>query len=149
VTLTANQDLLIVFIQSSQVFWTARSGAIWTAPAPIEMNALTGDPVALAALPNGRAVTAFRGLDGKLYASRYNPMQAPPWSTPAGIATPNYTIPSSPALAPGTGGYDAEMAFIDSATGAAYHSRLLNSSWSPPSPIGGTALTYVALTSWP
>jgi hypothetical protein len=108
---------------------------------------LSAEPPALVAVSGGGAVTAFRGLDGNVYAARYTPGAPIPWSAPAGIATPNYATPSAPALAPGAFGMDAELAFIDAATGAALHTRLSGSSWSPPTTVGGTALGHVVIAT--
>ena len=145
---TAGPDLMILFRRSTdaRIVYTTRTGTTWTAPAPIDVTALTNDPVSLVALPGGRAVTAYKGQDGKLYASRFDPAATPVWSTPAAVFTPNVAIPSTPALAPGLAGADAELVYIDGAGGAAKHTTLTGTTWSPPIVIGGTGLAHAAVS---
>jgi hypothetical protein len=151
VTLGANPDLLIAYVRSTDahIVYTTRTGAVWTNPAPIDPSALSNDPVALAALPGGGAVLVYRGQNGKIYWSRYLTGAIPPWTPAAGIDATNYATPSTPSVAPGVGGADAEMVFIDAATGAARHARLTGSAWSPPVTIGGTTLAHVSAASNP
>jgi hypothetical protein len=148
--LTQGAELMIEYQRKSdsKLFWTTRSAGVWTVPLEIA-NAMSSDPPALAPLSDGGAVTAFRGLDGKIYAARYTPQNAIPWSAPVPISNPNFAIAASPALARGVGGYDAEIAFIDAATGSAYHARLLSNSWTAPNQVGGVGLTHIAITSAP
>jgi hypothetical protein len=149
ITPTMGADLLIAFVRKTdaRIVFTTRSGGTWTAPAPIDTNALTNDPVSLAALPNGEAVLAYRGQNGKVYWSRYSPSANPPWTVPAGVTATNYTTPSTPSVAAGVSGADAEMVFVDGATGAANHARLTGTTWSTPAAIGGSGLVRVAIAS--
>ena len=136
----AGSELLVVYVQNNtQVRWTVRTGGAWSAPADIAM-ALTATPVALTALPAGRALLAFRGNNGLLYTSLYDETAAPAWSLPAGISNPNVAITGIPAVAPGASGADAELAYVD-ANSVFYHSRLIAGAWSPPAMIsaGGTS----------
>jgi hypothetical protein len=151
IALTTGPSLMIVYVRSTdaKILFTTRTGNVWTAPALIDANSFTADPVALAALPNGEAVLAFRGLDQAIYFSRYTPAGAPAWSPPAPFAVPNVTTPSQPALAAGVGGVDAEIGFINAIDGKAYHARLTGTSWSVPVMVGGTQLTTVAIVSAP
>jgi hypothetical protein len=144
-------DLLVVFVNKSdsKLLFTKRAAGSWSVPMPIDQNTFSTDPVGLAALPGGKAALAFRGLDGKVYASRYDPNGAPVWSVPGPIANPNYATPSSPAIAGGVGGMDAELVFVNSADGAAYHTRLASMTWSPPILVGGVGATHVGVTSSP
>jgi hypothetical protein len=143
----AGPDLMIVFVRSTdtRLLYTTRSGGIWSSPVQVDANALTNDPPALAALPGGGALLAYRGQDGKVYWSR-RPLGGP-WTTPAALATPNVATPSTPAIAAGVGGADAEMVFVDGATSTARHSRLTGTTWSAPAAIGGTGLTRAAISS--
>lgn len=151
VSMTAGIDLLVVFVRSTdgKIEWTSRTGAVWTAPSELDINSFSADPVALAALPGGDAVAAFRGLDGNIYTSRYTNGAAPPWSVPAAVANPNYAIASSPSLAPGVGGADAELAFVDTATAQAFHARLQGATWSAPAAVGGSNLVSATIASAP
>jgi hypothetical protein len=151
IALTAGPDMMIAFVRSSdaKILYSTRFAGMWTAPVVIDANSFTNDPVALTALPNGAVVLAFRGLDQKIYFSRYTNGLVPPWSPPAPLASPNFTTPSRPAVAPGVSGADVEMGFINSADGKAYHARLTGLTWSAPVAVGGTMLTTVAIASAP
>jgi hypothetical protein len=150
VAMTAGPDLMIVYIRKtdSRVLYTTRTNGVWSLPPAVtDMNALSGDPVSVAALPGGAAVMAYRGLDGNVYWSRYTMGAATPWSPPAALATPNFATPSSPAVTAGLGGMDAEMVFVDGATGGVKHARLMGTSWSAPAVVGGNGLTHVGASS--
>ena len=151
ITPTTGPSLMIVYVRSTdaKILFTTRTGNVWTAPALIDANSFSSDPVALTALPGGEAVVAFRGLDQGIYSSRYTPGGNPLWSPPAPFAMPNVTTPSRPALAAGVGGVDAEIGFINSIDAKAYHARLTGTSWSMPVMVGGTQLTTVAIASAP
>lgn len=148
-----NEDMLVVYVTSanSQIGWmTRKPGAppVWNAGALIT-DALTQDRIAVAALPGGGAVMAFRGLNTNIYTSLYTPGANPAWGAPAPLAAPNYATPSTPALAPGIGAATAELVFADSATGKAWHSRLVGQTWQSPTQIGGTGVQFVGLSSAP
>ena len=142
---TAGPDLMVVFVGTdTHILSTTRTAGTWTTPVQLDVNALSGDPVSLAALPGGRAVVAYRGTDSKLYFSRFDPTATPTWSVPAAVFTPNVTSPSTPALAPGLTGADAELVYIDG--GLAKHTRLSGTAWSSPVTIGGAGLTHAAVS---
>lgn len=148
-----SDDLMIVYVNASnsQIGWLARTAgapAAWSAGAAIA-DALTQTQVAAAPLPNGGAVIAFRGLNSGVYTSVYSPGANPPWSPAAALASPNHMTPSKPAVAPGLGAAQAELAFVDTATGSALHSRLVNAQWSAPQVVGGAALQFVGMASHP
>ncbi|MCC6557375.1 MAG: hypothetical protein IT372_30865 [Polyangiaceae bacterium] len=149
--LSAGAEMLIVFLEASSgvIYWTKGSAASWTPAAVLSATALSNEPVALAPLPGGEAVMAYRGQNGQIYWSRYAPAGNPPWSVPAPLANPNPSIASPPALAPGVGGASAELAYVDSATGAVYHSRLIGSAWTAPQSVGGSGLTHASISSAP
>lgn len=150
IALTAGPTRMIAYVRSTdaKILFTTRTGNVWTTPALIDAGSFTKDPVALAALPGGEAVLAFRGLDEKLYFSRYTPGGSPVWSLPGPVVA-NVTSPSRPALAAGVGGFDAEVGFINGADSKAYHARLTGLTWSAPTVVGGTSLTTVAIASAP
>lgn len=150
--LTAGPDLMIAFVRTTdaRIVYTTRSGATWSAPAPIDTNALSNDPVSLAALPGGEAVLVYRGQNGKTYWSRYDPAGSPVWSTPTGLSATNFDTPSTPAVVAGVSGADAEVVFVNgTTTGALNHARLSGTTWSAPVVIGGSGLTRVAAASNP
>jgi len=151
VALTTGPALMIVYVRStdSAILFTTRTGNVWPAPKVVDAGAFTADPVALAALPGGEAILAFRGMNQGIYVTRYNPAGAPVWSPPQPLANPNVTTPSRPALAPGVGGVDAEIAFVNAVDSKAYHARLTGMTWSAPALVGGTLLTTIAIASAP
>ncbi len=149
VALDAGADLLVVFNRTNTIVsFMTRSGSNWSTPADIA-NALTNEPVDIAALPGGRAVLAFRGTNGKAYASVYDPGGAPVWSSPAAIDGPGGDTTSTPAVAPGIGGADAELLYVASGVGDVRHSRLQGATWSASVSAGGTGMTAVAAASAP
>jgi hypothetical protein len=159
IPLNAGPELMIVYVEcdnigcdngstTTQIAFMTRSGGTWSSPAPIT-NCTTNDRPAVAPLPNGGAILAFRGTDtpttGYLYWSVYS---AGTWSAVAPFATPNEAIAGPPAVTHGVGGATAEIAFIDT-SGKAYHARLTGSTWSAPVLVGGASLNGVAIASMP
>ncbi|MFO0760177.1 MAG: hypothetical protein U0359_27095 [Byssovorax sp.] len=142
-------ELLVVYADknSAKILYTLRAAGLWSAPAAVDPNSFTADPVALTPVSGG-AVMAFRGLDGKIYFSRFSAASMPPWSPPAALAQPNPTTPGAPALAPGIGGHDAELCYAG-ADGMAYHTSLGAQGFSAPIAVGGAQVTRVALGSTP
>jgi hypothetical protein len=141
-------DAMMVYVRKAdaKIYWTARSVNGWYPPVEIP-EALTADAPALAPLPNGAAVLAFRGTDSKIYTAIYTPGAPTPWTLPSELG--GFSTPSTPALAPGLAPAQAELAFIDTATGAAKHARLINMAWSAPVTVGGVAKTTVAIATSP
>jgi len=146
VPLSSGPQLLFVYVdQGANIRYATRTGGTWSATQAIT-NALTGNPVALAPLPGGDAILAFRGQDTNLYWSLYS---AGAWSTVAPFSgAAMLTIEASPAVAHGVGGDVAEMAFVES-SGAAYSSSLTGVTWSTPVLIGGSSLVGVAIAATP
>ena len=145
VALSAGPELMMVFVeQDAKVLFVTRTSGVWSAPVYIA-NALTNDRVALAQLPGGGAILAFRGQDGNLYWSTYT---GGAWSAVAAFATPNVSIVGSPSVAHGIAGDTAEIAYVDG-TARAYHARLAAGAWSTPALVGGANLVGVAITSTP
>jgi hypothetical protein len=149
IPLSAGPELMMVFVQNNnQIMFSTRTGGVWSSPAALQ-NGLTGDRPALAPLPNGGAILAYRGTDtptvGYLYWSVYS---ASGWSAVAPFATPNPAISGPPSVTHGVGGMTAEIAYVDTG-GAAYHGRLSSSTWSPPVLVGGASLNGVAIASMP
>jgi hypothetical protein len=146
VALVAGPELMVVYPRTSDkklVFATRQLG-VWTDPVVLEANSYSADPPSLAALSNGDAVLAFRGLDNKGYATRFDAKSAA-FETPKPIAAVPLTSP--PAVAPGVGTAAAEAVFVSG--GAAYHARLSNNAWSTPVVIAPGALQYVGIASAP
>jgi hypothetical protein len=79
----------------------------------------------------------------------FDPSDAPVWSDPTPLSSPNPTTPTPPALATDVNSADAELVYVDDTTQSVMHSRLTGSSWSAPALVGGTDLGSVAITSHP
>jgi len=145
VPLSSGPELMMVVIgQDTKINFLTRTAGVWSSPAYIN-NCLTADRVALAPLPPGDAILAFRGTDGFLYWTVYS---GGSWSAVAPFSTPNVSITRPPAVTHGIGGYVAEIAFIES-DGMAYHARLTNGTWTTPVMVGGSSLNGVAIASAP
>ncbi len=140
-------QMLAYVDQNQAIQFVTRTGTTWSSPTAIT-NCYAGDPVALAPLPGGGAILAFRGIDSPstryLYWTVYS---GGSWSAVAPFASPNAAIDASPAVAHGIPGDLAEIAYISS--GVAYHARLIGSSWSSPVAVGGSGLSAVAIASAP
>lgn len=148
VALDSGLDALVVYAQtgSNLLFSTRRQGAAWGEVMSIG-NAYTMQRPALAALPGGGAVLAFRGNDGRLYVARYN---GSAWSAAVEVPTlGGATLPAPPAVAPGVGGAEVELVYADGG-GAAYHMRAMGEGWSEPVLITSRAgLSLLAIASAP
>lgn len=145
--LTSTRDLLVVFVRTSdqRIIFTTRAAGSWSAPAPIDTNALTNEPISVAGVSGG-ALVAYRGQNGQAYWSRYT--DGVGWSAPLGVSSPNLVVSSPPVVTPGIGGVDAELLALTS-TGAVVHLRLSGATWSAPVTVGGTALTAIGAASSP
>ncbi len=145
IALDVGPELMMMFAQQSgQILFATRTGGVWSAPAAIT-NALTGNPVGLAPLPNGGAILAFRGTDTNLYWSVY---ASGSWSTVAPFQAANLSITGSPALTHGVSGDVAEIAFVDD-SGHANASSLSGGVWRAPTLLGGTNMVGVSIASSP
>jgi hypothetical protein len=151
IPLDAGADLMMVYVQcvdsgcfnTSQIYFMTRTSGTWTSPVAVT-NALTLNQVALAPLPSGGAILAFRGTDTNLYWSVY---ASGAWSTVAAFASPNVAVDTTPAVTHGIGGDVAEMAYLSG--GQAFHARLTGTTWSAPVLVGGTGLNGVAIAAAP
>jgi hypothetical protein len=144
-TLGAGGDALVAFIgySATTIYWVARTGGAWGVPALVPM-ALSNAPPALAPIAGG-AVLAFRGTNDGVYTSLFS-SAAQAWSMP--VALGNFKTLTPPSLATGISGADAEIAFVDSATGKALHARLSNMVWSATAVVGD-GVSGVAIASAP
>jgi hypothetical protein len=148
VALESGPELMIAFVQStdSKIMFTTRTAGTWSAPAQLDANGFTLQSVALTALAGGGAVITYRGLDGNIYWSRY--ATATGWTPASALVNPNFATSITPAVTAGAGA-DAELAFINTVNGSAYHARLTGGTWSTPTLIGGAGLTAVAIARSP
>lgn len=140
-------EALVVFVRDGdgKLMFNRRQGSIWSNAFEVEGSSFSSLPPRLVALAQDRALLVFRGLDNKLYSSRYEPKASPPWSTPAAIGSPNPVVSSLPALAPGIAGLDAELLYVSSSI--AQHCRLSGLTWSAPQTVTAIPVDFVAAAS--
>jgi hypothetical protein len=149
-------DALVVFARNGdyKIMSTSHSGSGWSTPVLVDANAFlsgaTNEPVALAALPNGKAVLVFRGTDSKPYVSFYDPMAMPPWTAPGALVSgTNPDVSSLPSIAPGVCGADIVVAFVESGMGVKL-TKLTGTTWSAPELVPqSSAAAYVAVATHP
>lgn len=143
---SAGPAMLATWLTSTQFRFSTLTGSVW-APAANVLNATSVDSAALLALPAGEVLMLFRGLDGRLYALSYS---GGAWGLPALVGpVGGLAITGSPAVAKGQGGTLAEVAYVGSVDGAAYHVRLAaNRTWSAPVQVG-TSVNFVSIVSGP
>ena len=145
--LAGGQGLLLVYVQdpTGQIRFSRWNGAAWSAPASIIGAASAARP-ALAAIPGGGAMLAYRGTDGKLYATHYD---GAAWGAVTAVPDPAADILSAPALAPGVGAASAELAYVTTG-GEIHHVRYAAGAWGAPvSVVTIPDITQVALASAP
>ncbi len=124
-----------------------KSGAWNTTPTLIDTAAYANDPVALAALPGGKALLVFRGSDKKPYFSTWDGSST--WTAPAPVATTNPAILSTPSIAPGVCGADAIVAWAESGGGVSV-ATFTGSAFAKPVAISGTSgAKFVAIATLP
>jgi hypothetical protein len=142
----AGADVLVVFGHDTSLYWVRREPGGWTSPELVDDAFTPGGP-SLAKTADGGAVLAFRGTNGGVYAALFDGDTAS-WSAPERVVA-MVTTPSTPAVATGIGPAEAELVYVDAATGAVSHVRLEGSTWGDPSVLGGRDLTAVAAASSP
>lgn len=148
-------DLLTVYANQSNgaLMYNTRTSGTWSSAAAIAGAAVPEstsfgpvERVALAALPNGAAICAWRdvvtsGIDYSLY-------DGTAWSAPASFPT-SVVLAAAPALAHGVAGATAEIAYVDG-SGVAWHARLVGGSWTTPVQVLTlTAGSHVAIATSP
>jgi len=130
-----------------KVMAVARTAGTWGTPMQIDANAYSNDPVALGALPGGKAIVVFRGSDGKPYFSTWD--GATTWTAPAPVVSNDPAIASVPSIAPGVCGADALVAFAESGGGVAI-APFSGGAFGAPQPVAGTSgAKFVAIGTLP
>ena len=143
-------DLLAAYLRVSdyKLMAVARTGGTWGTPMLLDTNAFSNDPIALGALPGGKALLVFRGTDDKPYFSTWD--GATTWSAPAAVvANANPAIGSVPSIAPGVCGADAIVAWAESGGGVRYASYAGGSFGAPQSVAGTSGAKFVAIGTLP
>ncbi|WP_197041404.1 MopE-related protein [Chondromyces apiculatus] len=162
-------DLLTVYVHQTdgRICFRSRNSSTsnWTATDFISSSTTvtTADQVALAALPGGSAVIAFRsnaaGTAGRLFTSFYRE-STNAWSVPAEMSN-TFTIVGAPAVARGTGAGTPSASFVelgfvkDDTTDTLHHIRCTAmpahtcTAWSNPVQVSSTPVTSVAIASAP
>ncbi|HEY4117696.1 MAG TPA: hypothetical protein VGM56_07570 [Byssovorax sp.] len=146
VVLPGSTNWLLVFVDGAHAIeFAAHSSAGWTQPVVVAGALSSGTP-ALAALPSGDAELVYEGQDGFGYAARWSASTGL-WAASAPLSSPSVALASPPAIAPGVGSAEAEIAYVAS-TGVVTHTRLVAGSLGETSQIGSaTTFTAVALAS--
>ncbi len=145
-----SSELLAAYLRVNdyKVMTVARTGGAWGTPMLVDANAYSNNPVALAALPGGKALVVFRGSDGKPYFSVWDGASA--WTAPAPIVGGNDpVIASVPSLAPGVCGADAVVAFAVSGGGIELASFTAGSFGAPVAVAGTSGAKFVAVGTLP
>ena len=144
-------ELLAAYLRVTdyKVMTVARTSGTWTAsPMLVDTNAYSNDPVALAPLPNGKALLVFRGSDKKPYFSTWD--GATTWTPPAPVVTSNNPVVlSTPSAAPGVCGADAVVAWAESGGGVRYATFTSGAFSTPQSLSGTTGAKFVAVATLP
>ena len=139
---SSSGELTMVFVSQNSLLYSARRvGGIWSAPSAIP-SATSNNRPALLSLPGGGILLVFRGQDGYLYQSTSNDGI---WTPPSPVAIPNQPTNSTPALAMGVNGADAELVFANPS--GVYHMRRFGGAWQPPTLIMGVVFSQVSLSS--
>jgi hypothetical protein len=129
--------------------YATRTAGTWTAAADITY-AWTDSPVALAALPSGDVIAAYRRTDittsePRLWTSLWT-ASAATWSNPRDTG---WTLVGAPAITRGVGGDFAEVAFIGTDR-RAYHCRMLDSEGECPNTVAvAQDVDFVSLATAP
>ena len=143
-------ELLAVYLRVTdyKVMAVARTSGTWGTPMLIDTNAYSNDPLAVGALPGGKAIIVFRGSDDKPYFTTWDGTST--WTAPAAVdATNDPTIASVPSIAPGVCGADAIVAWAESGGGVSYAS-FAGGAFGAPEPVGGTSgAKFVAVGTLP
>ena len=148
VALGAGAELLTVYVRDSddQLRFATRKAGVWSAAANL-VGASAPQSPALAALPGGKAVVGFRGLDNRVYTATYDAANNT-WTAVTAVAA-NPISARPPALAPGIGVAEVELVYLDTVTKAPRHVRRIAGVWTAPLVVGMTGLDNVALASRP
>ena len=143
-------ELLAAYLRVTdyKVMAVARTSGTWGTPMLIDTNAYSNDPLAVAALPGGKALIVFRGSDDKPYFTAWD--GASTWTAPAAVlATGNPTVASTPSIAPGVCGADAIVAWAESGGGVRYASFAGGSFGAPQAVAGTSGAKFVAVGTLP
>ncbi len=143
-------ELLAAYLRETdyKVMAALRTSGTWGTPALVDANAYSNDPVAVSALPNGKALVVFRGSDKKPYFSTWD--GASTWSAPAAVvATNNPLVESVPSIAPGVCGADAIVAWAESG-GGVKTAAFAQGAFAAPVAVSGTSgAKFVAVGTLP
>jgi hypothetical protein len=148
VALTQAAELLVVYTDSAanDLYYTIRSNGTWSAPLAI-VGASSDDLVALAPLAAGGAVLSFKGTDSHLYTTVLSAGAPFTWTTPAkGVMGADPVLVSTPAVATGATGAQAELLYLDNSAYVLYAARMNGGAWGAAT-YNGTASTNLALAT--
>jgi hypothetical protein len=151
-----NGEIIVAYITSSSVGVKTRrrnTAGTWLAETALgggtAANMSASANIALAPLVGGGAIIAYRNAsNNRPMFAIFNPMTST-WSTPAEVNTDS--VATSISVTRGMGGFLAEMAYIDSTTTNAKHTRFNGTSWTTAVTLGTSMqdLTTVSIASPP
>jgi hypothetical protein len=127
---------------TGRLMWTEGWANTWTSPIAVHAQALSSSSPALAALPNGDVVLAYRSTSNTVFASV---LSGASFGAPV-LVHPSLGTTETPAVAPGVGGHLAELSWVSG--GSVQHSSLGTSGWSGPVAVAASGHKTVALASW-
>jgi hypothetical protein len=141
-------DLLVVAASQTNdvLYFATRTSGTWSTLAMVSgTTTYTSNPVALAALPGGKAVMVYEGGDSKPYVSVFDGAS---WSAPAALVSgTNPTLWSPPQITSGACGNDATVAFVPM-SGTVQVTSLSGGTWSAPSAlVGSTGAFYASIAA--
>jgi hypothetical protein len=149
VSLTTGAELLVVYTDSAAhgLMFTVRTAGAWSAPTPIAGTA-SNDRISLAPLAAGGAVLSYRGTDQHLYTTILSATAPYTWSAPViGVMGADPLLQSSPSVATGGIGAEAELLYLDATSFILYSVRMNNGAWGVPVASFGSATYSIAVAT--
>ena len=151
VTLTQGAELLIVYTDSAAnaLMYTVRTAGTWSTPAAIP-GATSASQVSLAPLTAGGAVLSYLGTEtpnGHLYTTVMSAGAPFTWTAPVvGVMGSDPALVSTPVVATGATGAQAELLYLESPSYILYSARMTNGAWGPRV-MQGSASYYLGMAT--
>jgi hypothetical protein len=127
-------DLLLVYVGSDfALHYASRKAGDATlgAVALVDPAAVPDADAALTAMSKGRAMLAWKAVNGSPFYSVYDPSQSPKWTSPAAFFDANPRIAKAPSVGTGKCAGDADAAYLDQ-SGQVYVAVYAGTKWTGP-----------------